>query len=293
MAPLYVLRALNLGGLVVLLFEATRRLPWRPLVRVTAAVAVMLLSPAVYQGMTLGNASFLVAALIVLSLVVWPPSPLLAGGLLGASLALKPLGPAAWVVLAFHRPREGGYKHRWAAAAAVIVMVVSLVLVPGWSVFLERAGRAEVLASTVSPHRFLALADAAWLSPWLTLAVLALLGGLARRRVHSPDGVLVLASAGCIAAAPLVWNHTLLLTLPLQAMAVHAAVCLRRREPGRRSDRELALVCLASLALHLAEGATGITNLSAALQAVAVVPPVAAPPLLLAYVWRRGPTQTP
>ena len=287
LTPLYVLRALNLLALVALIVIAMRWLPWGAAGNLAAGIAVMLLSPAVAQGITLGNVSFVVAALIVLALVGWPKRALLSGALLGSSLVLKPLAPAAWVALAFQRPRDGGRRHLWACAAAVAVAAVAVVAAPGWSVFAERAKQPEVLASTVSPHRFLALAGAGRFSPLLTLALLALVAALVRRRPLSPDAVLAVAVAGCVLASPLVWNHTLLLTLPLQAMAIGVAVGRRRAERSRRAAWELALVALAVVTLHLAEGATGITDRSAALQAAAVLPPVAAPIFLLGYVLRR------
>lgn len=285
--PLYVLRGLNLLGLVALIACAMRWLPWGAAGNLVAGSAVLLLSPAVAQGVTLGNVSFVVSALIVLALVGWPRRAVLSGALLGSSLMLKPLAPAAWVALAFQRPRDGGRRHLWACAAAVVVAVFGVLAAPGWSVFAERAKQPAVLVSTVSPHRLLYLAGVGRFSPLLSLGVLALLAIWVRRRPLSPDLVLASAVAGCLLASPLVWNHTLVLTLPLQAMALGAAVASRRAKPGRETAWELVLVALAVATLHLAEGATGITDRSLALQAVAVVPAVAAPLFLVGYVFRR------
>jgi hypothetical protein len=145
-----------------------------------------------------------------------------------------------------------------------------------------------VLASTVSPYRFLLLGGAP--SPLVvTLPVLVALAWFDRRRPLSPAELTAVAVVGCVAATPMVWNHTLLLTLPLQAMALATAWRRSRvvsADGRRRALLEPFVVALAVVALHTAEGATGITDRSPALQALATLPPALAPGFLLGYVLR-------
>jgi hypothetical protein len=289
MVPLYILRAANALGLVALVWGSAGWLArgWRT--RLTAAAAVVLLSPAVYQGVTLGNVSFLVAALVVGGLSSWPRLPVGSGVLLAISLAIKPLAPAAVLSLGAHRPAGGGGKHRLAAAVAIVAGAAAFLLVPGLGEFLERGVHSSVLASTVSPYRFVLLAFGVASPLVVTLPVLAGLAWFVRSRPLSPPELTATAVTAAIAATPMVWNHTLLLTLPLQAMAL--ATASRRYRGATPETRggarlELAVVALAVVALHTAEGATGITDRSPALQAAAALPAAIAPALLLGYVLR-------
>jgi hypothetical protein len=289
MAPLHVLRTANALGLVTLVWWSAGWLArgWRT--RLAASAAVLLLSPAVYQGVALGNVSFLVAALVVAGLSIWPRFPISSGALLALSLAIKPLAPAAVLALGVHRPAGGGTKHRLAAVVAVALAAAAFLSVPGLGAFLERGSHSAVLASTVSPYRFVLLAGASPSPLVVTLPVLALLAWFVLRQPLSPAELTATAVVGAIAATPMVWNHTLLLTLPVQAMAL--ATAWRRRRiaaegTGGRALLELAVVALGVVALHTAEGATGITDRSPALQAAAALPAAIAPVLLLVYVLR-------
>lgn len=288
MVPLYVLRAANATGLVGLVWLSVGWLArsWRG--KVVAGVAVLLLSPAVYQGVTLGNVSFLVTALVVAGLSLWPRLPVGSGALLAISLAIKPLAPAAVLALGAHRSAAKGGKHRLAAAVAVVAGAAAFLVVPGLAEFLERGTHSSVLASTVSPYRFAWLAFGAVSPLVVTVPVLVGLAWMVRRRRYSADELMAIAVTGCIAATPMVWNHTLFLTLPVQAMALATAWRRWRDVAGesRRRLLELVVVSLAVAALHTAEGATGITDRSAALQAVATLPAALAPALLLGYVLR-------
>jgi hypothetical protein len=237
----------------------------------------------------LGNVSFLVSALVVAALALWPRFPGSAGGLLALSLAIKPLAPAAILGIGAHRPAVGESRHRLAAGVAIVLGALAFLAVPGLGAFLERGSNSTVLASTVSPYRFLLLAGAAPRPLLWTLAVLAVLTWFVLRRPLSPAELTATALVGAIAATPMVWNHTLILTLPLQAMAL--ATAWRRRGHAAEGTRgrarlELAVVALGVVALHTAEGATGITDRSAALQAAAALPAAIAPVLLLVYVLR-------
>lgn len=289
MTPLYLLRALNLAAAVWLAWRCAAWLPWSRRGRWLAGAAVLLLSPALAQGIVLGNVSFLVAAIVVGALLAWPRWPVGAGALLALSLAVKPLAPAAIIALAAHRPAAAsGNRHRRAAAAAIVLGALALLAVPGIGEFLSRGNATSVLESTVSPYRLVVLVGSGPSPLWWTLGLLALLGWAIRRSPLARDALLAAALVGSLAVTPMVWNHTLLLTLPLQAMAVDCLLTRRRVVDGRRPAGvvEILLVGLAVIALHTAEGATGITDRSAMLQALASLPAILAPGLLLAYVLR-------
>ncbi|MEO7795104.1 MAG: glycosyltransferase 87 family protein, partial [Thermoanaerobaculia bacterium] len=288
-SPFIPLRCLSLLGLAVVLWSATGWLGWRPWKRLAAAVLYAALAPGVRQGIEFGNLSFAVAGMIVLALLVWERSPIGSGLLLGASLLVKPLAPAALVALLCHRPAAPGHRHRWAAAVAIATAGLLLLSDPEFGAFLSHGSHAWVLGRTVSVHRFLALSQIPEGASVLTLLLLAAVAVVARARVSDREQLLAVALAGCVMVTPVVWNHTLVLTLPLQAMAIAiAADRFRAATPPERRRRgwEATGIALAVAALTFAEGATGIDNLGIALQVAATLPPALAPAVLAAYVLR-------
>lgn len=287
-SPFLPLRCASLLGLAVVLWCASAWLAWKPWQRVSLAVAYPLLSPGVRQGVEFGNLTFAVAGLIVLALYFWERLPVASGLLLGASLLLKPLAPAACVALAFHRPRSG-HRHWLAAAVALLAAGVPLAADPEIGAFLRHGSHAWVVDRTVSLHRFLSLAHLAGAASLLTILLLVGVAIVAHLRVHEQPQLLAVALAGCVTVSPVVWNHTLVLTLPLQAMAI-ALVTARWRaaNAGERRWRgwEAVGIGLAVAALTFAEGATGIDDRGVALQIFATLPPALAPAILATYVLR-------
>jgi hypothetical protein len=282
-AAMVALRAGNLLGLAALAWLSVAWLPFSWRGRLFAALGVALLSPAAALGIDFGNLSPGVAGLIVAALCLWPARPLLAGLALGASLAIKPLAPAAVVALASQRPTGGGRRHLVAAAVATLIGAFLWLSVPRLAEFLSWVGRPGLFSSTLSPHRLLALAGIAAHPLWVTAPVLLALVVVLRRERAKPPTVLALACAGCVMATPSVWSYTLVLTLPLQAMAVTIAI-------GRRAVArwwEPVLLGLAIGALHLGAGATwGIDDRAPWIQLGGVLPQLLAPPALAAYVLR-------
>ncbi len=146
----------------------------------------------------------------------------------------------------------------------------------------------------MSLHRFLALAGLREGASVLSLLLLAGIAAVARARVTDRDPLLAVALAGCVMVPPVVWNHTLVLTLPLQAMAI--ALAARRYHVAAAAERrwrgwEATGIALAVTALTFAEGATGIDDRAVALQIFATLPPALAPAILAAYVLRFHGTQ--
>lgn len=287
-SPFLPLRGLALLGLAIVLWSATAWLTGRTWLRLGLAIAYALLAPGVRQGVELGNLSFAVGGMIVLGLLVWERTPLGSGLLLGASLLFKPLAPAAMVALFYQRAAKG-HRHQVAVGVAVVAAALPLLADPELGAFLRHGSHSFVLERTVSLHRFLALAGLPGAATALTLLLLAAVAAVARRWVRDRDQLLAVALAGCVTVTPVVWNHTLVLTLPLQAMALAIATSrLRRAAPQERRWRgwELTGIALAVAALTFAEGATGIDDRAVALQVFATLPPALAPAFLAAYVLR-------
>jgi hypothetical protein len=288
-SPFLPLRCASLLGLAIVVWYATGRLVWKPGQRFGAATLYVLLAPGVRQGIEFGNLSFAVGGAIVLALLVWERFPIGSGLLLGASLLVKPLAPAALVALFFHRPARGGYRHWLAAAVAAVAAALPLLADPEFGAFLRHGSDAWVLERTVSLHRFLSLAGVPEGASILALLLLVGVAAVARARVAFRGQLLAVALAGCVLVAPVVWNHTLVLTLPLQAMAVALAAERYRAaavEERRWRGWEAAGVALAVTALTFAEGATGIDDRGVALQVFATIPPALSPALLASYVLR-------
>jgi hypothetical protein len=217
-----------------------------------------------------------------------------AGLLLGTGVAIKPLAPAAVAALAAHRPvPAAAARAKWLAAiAAALIGAVVVLVPPHLAEFLDLAGGRPGITRNVSLHRLLHLLGAQPPALWLS-AVVALAGVvLVRRRPLPPVRLFGFAVPLLLLATPLVWSHTLLVTLPLQVMALR--VVWRRwraREPGRAEARrgllEGILVLGAVLAIQLSQGVGGIDDQHPWIQAAVLLPPVLAPAALALYVARR------
>ena len=282
---LRVVRLVNYLGLAVVAWVAVGFLPLGAGRRWLVAAAILCLSPAVGFGVAFSNLSLAVGGLIVLGLATWSRRPVAAGGLLGASFAIKPLAPGALAVLAFHRgpaPR----RVRLLTLAAAAVVGLALLLPFPWLADMVRfaAGGIEPLGRSASLHRIAFLLGWSRWTALLSLALLVPVLWIARRRTLASEEILALALAASVTLTPVVWSHTLVLTLPLQVLAGLRAWRRWSARAGGRPGSELALVALAIAALQLAEGATGINDRPAVLQIVAALPPALAPMALALYL---------
>jgi len=152
------------------------------------------------------------------------------------------------------------------------------------------------LERTVSPYRFAYLLEWRGSEPIILVLVVLLAVAVARSRRLGATQCLALAATAAIAATPIVWSHTLLVTLPLQVLAL---LVLHQRwtggtQPGGRAapDRralrvEAALVILAVVALQTAEGATNVYDQHFLIQWFGTMPPAIAPAALTAYLFRH------
>ncbi len=287
-SPFLPLRCLTLLGLATILWCATAWIAGKPWQRLGLAMLYAGLAPGVRQGVELGNLSFAVGGMIVLALFGWERAPVSSGLMFGVSLLIKPLAPAALIALLLHRPANRR-KHLLTAAAAFVAAALPLLADPELGGFLRHGSHSWVVGRTVSVHRLLALAHVPGASTVAMFLLLVVVAGVARWRVRDRPQLLAVALAGCVTATPVVWNHTLVLTLPLQAMAITLAVARYRAASGldrRWRKWETAGVALAVVALTFAEGATGIDDRGVALQLFATLPPALAPAILAAYVLR-------
>ncbi len=294
---LVLLRGLNVLSLGFVAWLATAWLGtslasrpwWRGL---AVGAAVISLTPGAWLGLLLGNLSFLAMAPVLCALLWWRRRPVIAGLMLGASLAVKPLAPVAILVLFTHRAegeetRGLRIKKRLAAGLALATGALLFLAPPGLGEMLSQPVEELTQARIVSLHRFLGHAGLAVDPLWVAVAIA--LAAVLVARFAGPLGIgqlLCVATAGAALATPLLWNHTLLMTLPLQGAALHLAGSRwRSAPPGERKWRryELAVVVLCVAALLFVNGG-GVDDRGEALQAVVVAVPSLAPAALAAYV---------
>ncbi len=299
---LAVLRGANLLGLAFAFWAATAWLPLSIARRWLAAAALLGLSPAVHAGLDLGNVSFFIVGLALAALLWWPRRPLLAGVLLGASVALKPIAAAAIPLLGMHRPSspraDSSRRHLLAAAAAAVTAAVLLLPISGLREMLDQEMVALAYARSFSLQRLFALFGIDVAQVVLTLAAAIVAVVAARRRPMSSVQVLCYAVATISLVTPLVWNHTLIVALPIQGLALAvawqrlgAAGDPRQVRPGRRL--ELIGVVLGMAMMHAGTTA-GFDHLQPWIQAVLLLAIGLAPAAVCAYVFRfTGELQLP
>lgn len=286
---LALFRFANLAGLAVCVWCSSAWVPWVWRRRLLASVLFVLLAPPVRFGVELGNLSLLMAGMVVFALLFWPRAPATSGALLGLSMAVKPVAPGALVALLFHRPSGGGRRHLLTAGIALAVTTGIVLGSPHFQAVLLKDIWFR-LARTVSPYRFAHLLDLRGSEPIIFGLVLLLTVLVARSRVIGPTQCYALAASATIAGTPVVWSHTLLVTLPLQVLALLVLRCrwTASGAPQRRAFRvEIALVTLAVVAIQVAEGPTNIYDQHLLIQWLGTIPPAIAPAALTAYLFRH------
>jgi hypothetical protein len=99
--------------------------------------------------------------------------------------------------------------------------------------------------------------------------------------------VLCFGGLAAVLAVPIIWSHTLLLTLPLQVLALTRAVARRREilaETNLWRRYESTFVILAVAALQLTEGAGAVDDQAVGFQLVVLSGAYLAAPALMAYI---------
>ncbi len=292
---LAALRAANLLGLAFAFWTATAWLPLRIAGRWLAAAALLCLSPAVYAGLDLGNVSFFIVGLALAGALGWPRRPMPAGALLGVSVALKPIAAALIPILGVHRPgrpaASGGARHLLAGATAAAVAVLLLLPISDLREMLGQEMVPLAYARSFSLQRLLALFGVDVPQVVLTLAATAVAVAAARWRPMSSVQLLCFAVATISLVTPLVWNHTLIVVLPVQGLALVLAWQRRSAPSGpdpkthRRRRLDLACVVLGVAMMHAGTTA-GFDNLWPPAQIVLLLAVGLAPAAVCAYVFR-------
>jgi hypothetical protein len=284
-------RVANLAGVVVLAALAAGFAPWSPRARFLVGLAAAL-SPIVGHALAFGNLSPLIVAAALGALALERRRPATAAGLLGASVAVKPLALGAGLFLAGHRLLAGPRRPRpWAALGWP--MATALLLVPGAALLPKMLSR--VAPAYYDPHHLSlkrALAGLGLEVPPPVIAAVVVVAAVllfGNRRLDERESMLV-APVVALLALPIVWAHTLVFTLPLQVAAVARVVERTRarraaRALGRRKSLEVVGVVLALAAIQGSAAVGVIKDWPAAVQVLVSLLPTVAPAALLAYLF--------
>ena len=299
---LALFRAANFLGAVTMVWLA---LGWWPAPwgkRLTTAVFLAVLSPGIAFGLEFGNVSLAVGGTVVAGLSLWPKWPWTSGLLLGFGNLLKPLAVAALAVLPLHRPLPA-WGDLWAPhriAGGLGLGLSAMVLgTPFFQEFLGLGAGRPWSGHNVSIHRVL------W-SFHLSVSALVFVAGMlavsilwVRNRPRAPHELLVLGVTTTLWTVPLVWTHTLLITLPLQVLALLRAADRARHPPAEGLARRLrfyevfVVVCLAA-SVHLCGAVEVLPHHLRILRGLTALVPAVAPFLLALYVLRQPePVTTP
>jgi hypothetical protein len=295
-------RAANFAAAVALAWLAVLYLPvgGAPLRRRLAVAAPLLAAPGMALGLRAGNVSILTAVLVTGGVLLAARWWLLAGLLLGASVAIKPLALPALVVLLAPRLHGADGDRRLvrllrlapeqrAALLGLAVAVAVLVPVPYLRDLLSQPVEALTRARTVSVFRLVGLLGLE-LPRLPVLAALYLVFALLALGMRTRVERAVLAMVAAMVAAPVVWPHTMVLGFPFLVLALAVFWPDLRRsdpDPSARRRRLVALVVYALVALQLCFQPGGFDLYPVWVQIAFCVPILAAPPLAAALLVRR------
>ncbi len=299
-----LLRLGSILGLAVSVWLSLSLWPasWRR--RLVAGLLYVTFAPAVHYGIAAGNASFVVSGMILTGLAFWSVRPLISGLLLGGSVGIKPLAPLSIAALLTHRPLPSTRRNWLAGGVAAALAGALLTSNPTYlTTGAGAVGRLPFIRS-ISLNRILTLLDLA-VSPLLVACVFAAVVVLIARLVPmSQAELLCFGGVAAILAVPIIWSHTLLLTLPAQVLGLRLAVERRRRAAAVAAEGkadgasevwrryELVFVCLAVAALQLTEGAGAIDDQPTSFQVFILTGAYLSAPVLMFYILvaaRRSP----
>ncbi|MGD2127556.1 MAG: hypothetical protein PVG99_15870, partial [Desulfobacteraceae bacterium] len=239
-----IFRIANLLGGCAALWGSWLLSRWPWLLRLGAAGLGIFLAPTLANGIISDNVSTLASGTAIVGLVLWQRIPLVAGIMLGFSLALKPIAIIGFVLLALHRPSLPQRKQWFASGIAVITLAILLSIAPQWLLSGLSDPNVKATASdwardyiNVSLCRVLAFFGIK-LSPYVPMAIILFIGILyVRRRSLNEIQILCVACTASLLALPIVWRHTLLLALPIQCMALVMAV--QRLRQGWKGSQKI------------------------------------------------------
>lgn len=294
-ATRWLLKLLSILGLASTMWVSLSlwEAPWGR--RFLVAAAYLSLSPAVLYGIETGNISFAVIGSVLVALAIWSAQPWPAGILLGSSSAIKPLAPLAILALLFHRPVPATRRHLFAGVAAAAVAAMILLSDPEYLGTSAQAMDRLPFIRSFSLNRILLLMNLE-VSPVVVAAGLgALICLVARLCPMDRKTLICYGGLAAVLAVPIIWSHTLLLTLPLQVLALTRAVSRHRQRQDRATGEnedwrttcrryELIFVILAVVALQFTEGLGAIDDQAVLFQIVILSGAYLAAPALMSYV---------
>ncbi len=283
-ATVALMRALNHVGLGFAAWMAVGWLPASWIRRAAGAAAFVALAPQAVYSVRFGNLSMLAVGLILLALACGSRRPLTGGGLLGASIAVKPLAPMVALGWLLAGPTRALRLAGGVALGAAALLVLAFPHLDD----LLALHRTDKVVRTVTFHRFPPLLGLETSALWISLPLaLGFLWWLVRSE-PGPGQRLALLTVACLAVTPVVWSHTLVLALPLEVMVGTVAWrrWSRRRAAVAGAWIEPAFVAVAVVAIQFAAGAGGVDDRAVALQLVAGAVPGLAPIFLVAYLLR-------
>lgn len=293
------LRHLNLVAAALLAWLASRFLATRLAFRFFAAAAAVAVLPGFAAAIVRGNLSPLAAALALAGWLLWPKRALIGGALLALSLFVKPMAILVPLVLLVGRlpdPAESRQR-QWTllsmAASAVLLLIPGLRHLEGLASQVG-GGKPEALR-VASLHRV--LDGLGWRLPAGVIAlVIALVTAIVlRRRPLTPRRLGFVAWTASLLALPIVWDHTLLLALPVVAASLRLAGArwlARDRVQPRPKPGEAWLVGLATTSVALANGFGAIETLPTWLNALLVAIPTLSPLVLTLFLIYAGGQET-
>lgn len=293
-ATLGLLRGANLLAMAAIAWLASGAFRLSFGRRVALCALFGALSPAAHLALAWGNLSPLSIAFWLAAFLLWRRRPLLAGAAYALAILVKPIAAIGIGLLALHRPaqpRDGKLPAQWVAAGAAAVLLAAAVLPSPWlgdffqlSRGVPDAGRSASLHHLL--HCFGIELAAIWLLPLVTVGALAYFW----RRPQDERGIYAVAAIAGLLATPVVWSHTLLLVLPLEAAAL--AIAWQRYRASRRTA-ELLAVATAVLAIQMSNGLGGVEKWPLWVQGLLVALPCFAPLGLALYLRARLRADTP
>jgi hypothetical protein len=286
---LAALRFSNLLGTAVIAWCALAWMPWTWRRRLLVAALYVCLAPAVRMGVLWGNLSLAAIGLLTLGLFLWRSRPILAGALLAASVIVKPIGPVAVLLLMAHRPSEAGRRHLVAGGMALILAAGLLLPMPYFEDMLSLDDGRPPPWRSVALHHVLYCFGLELRFSLVAAVIAAASVFVARRRRLGPARFYCFAASATLLATPMVWNHTMLLALPLQALALavaHARNEARLADSGTGRRYEAVGVVLLVLAIQLCGAMGGVMTWPPLLQGVIKALPCLAPAVLTVYLFR-------
>lgn len=285
------------GALLVWLGLGFLDLSWRG--RVYAGFALCLVSPGLYVAMMWGNITPAVGSAMMVGLLAWRRRPVVSGLLLGLAGIAKPLTPVALVALGAHRPAtsdrdEASRAHLVAAGVGLATGAVLALATPHLGEYLSISQGRPTQPRNVALHRLIWSAGLEVSSLWV-VAFAALVAIVWTRSVRLDRfGLLAVATATALLGVPLIWSHTLIVTLPLQGLALQTAL-VRWRDGRERASAcrnhwyELILVAIGCLILIFSDAADGPARNLVLIRTVYAGTTALTPCLLATYVVCRRP----